>query len=80
MQVVELMGPAVDQVSSIGGSAVVNSLQFALNGRTYAADTQHSQPAVAFDNGDAAALDCLELLWQPSGPLALFFTEVCITG
>jgi len=59
---------------------VVDGLQVALAGPSSAANTQHSQLAIAFDNGDAAALDCLELVWQPSGPLSLLFTEVRFLG
>ena len=55
---------------------MVDGLRVTLAGRSSAATSQPSQLAVAFDNGDAAALDCLELLWQPSGPLSLFCTEV----
>ncbi len=71
---------AVDQVSSIRGSDVVDGLQVTLAGPSSAANTQHSQLQITFDNGDAAALDCLELVWQPSGPLSLLFTEVRLVG
>ena len=56
---------------------MTTGLRVELSDPTPAVDGRCSQQTIAFDNGDAAALDCLELMWQPTGPLALFITEVC---
>ena len=64
------------QVSSIEGSAVTSGLRIAFAGQMYISDEPLSRQSVPFDNGDASALDSLELEWKPTGPLERFFNEV----
>ncbi len=64
------------QASSMGISMVASSIQVTLAGASSVGPELSSRQAVALDKGDVAALDCLYLQWTPSGPLALFFSEV----
>ena len=59
----------------MGISIVASGIHVTLAGASSVGHEVSSRQKI-IDNGDAAALDCLELQWTPSGPLALFFSKV----